>query len=180
MNEMNVKKVIECLLFFSEKPLLPDKISEILAKGQEGMEIDSREVEQLLIEMGEEYRNRDSGLQIVRIGGGFQMCSLSECAPWIRVMFKSRITLKLSPSAMETLSIIVYKQPITKAEIEGIRGVDAGGVLHTLLSKKLIRICGRKDVLGRPLLYKTTQKFLQYFGLRDLLEMPSLEEINVE
>ncbi|MCK4533562.1 SMC-Scp complex subunit ScpB [bacterium] len=180
MNGMNVKKVIECLLFFSEKPLSPDKISEILAKGREGMNVDSREVEELLIEMGEEYRNRDSGLQIVRIGGGFQMCSLSECAPWIRVMFKSRITLKLSPSAMETLSIIVYKQPITKGEIEGVRGVDAGGVLHTLLSKKLIRICGRKDVPGRPLLYKTTQKFLQYFGLRDLLEMPSLEEINVE
>ncbi len=180
MSIINIKKIIECLLFFSEKPLSPDKISEILAKGQEGMEVNAREVEQIIIQVGEEYRNRDSGLQIVRIGGGFQICSLSECAPWIKVMFKSRLTLKLSPSAMETLSIIVYKQPITKAEIEGIRGVDVGGVLNTLLSKKLIRICGRKEVPGRPLLYKTTQKFLQYFGLRDLLEMPSLEEINVE
>ena len=94
--------------------------------------------------------------------------------------FKSKITLRLSPSALETLSIIAYKQPITKMEVESVRGVDSGGVLRTLLEKKLIRICGRKEVPGRPLLYRTAQEFLRYFGLRNLLDMPSLEEISVE
>lgn len=177
---MNAKKIIECLLFLSEKPLVPDKISGVLSEGHNGLNISAEEVKQLIINLQEEYRKRDSGLQITEIGEGFQILTQPECVPWIRKMFKSRITLRLSPSALETLSIITYKQPITKAEIENIRGVDASGVLHTLLDKKLIRICGRKEILGRPLLYGTTKDFLRYFGLRNLLDMPSLEEISVE
>src|SRR4029079_2148400 len=106
--------------------------------------------------------------------GGFQVATRPAYATWIRRLYKERLTVRLSPSALETLSIIAYKQPIARAEIEQIRGVEASGVMETLLERRLVKVVGRKETIGRPLLYGTTVDFLRHFGLRHLSELPDL------
>jgi segregation and condensation protein B len=171
MEREKLKSIIECLLFFSDKPLGIEKLAKI-------MEIDNfDEIKGAVEELEKEYELRNSGLQVVNIAEGYQICTRSEFSSWVRKLHKSQTTFQLSLPALETLSIIAYKQPVTRGEIEKIRGVDASCVLRTLLEKKLIRISGRKKVPGRPILYGTTEEFLRYFGLRDLSEIPSLEEI---
>ena len=171
MEIKELKDIIECLLFFSDKPLGIDKLAKII-------EINNcDQVEEAVEELKKEYEMRNSGLQVLNIAQGYQICTRSEFSSWVGKLYKSQTTFKLSLPALETLSIIAYKQPITRGEIEKIRGVDASCVLRTLLEKRLIRISGRKKVPGRPILYGTTQEFLRYFGLRDLSEIPSLEEI---
>lgn len=171
MEKGKLKNIIECLLFFSDKPLGIDKLAEII-------EIENcDEIREAVGDLKKEYELRDSGLQVLNIAQGYQFCTRSEFSNWVRKLHKSQTTFHLSPPALETLSIIAYKQPVTRAEIEKIRGVDTSYVLRTLLQKKLIRISGRKKLPGRPILYGTTQEFLRYFGLRDLSEIPSLEEI---
>ena len=107
------------------------------------------------------------------------MCTRHEFAPWIKLLYASRNRAKLSKASLEVLAILAYRQPITRAEIEAIRGVDCSGVLHTILERRLIKISGRKKVLGRPLLYRTTDEFLIYFGLKDLSELPRVEELRL-
>jgi len=171
MEKGKLKNIIECLLFFSDKPLGIDKLAEII-------EIENcDEIREAVEDLKKEYELRNSGLQVLNIAQGYQFCTRSEFSNWVRKLYKSQTTFHLSPPALETLSIIAYKQPVTRAEIEKIRGVDTSYVLRTLLQKKLIRISGRKKLPGRPILYGTTQEFLRYFGLRDLSEIPSLEEI---
>ena len=171
MEREKLNSIIECLLFFSDKPLSIDKLTEII-------EADNcDEIKGAVEELEKEYELRNSGLQVVNIAEGHQICTRSEFSSWVRKLHKSQTTFQLSLPALETLSIIAYKQPATRGEIEKIRGVDASCVLRTLLEKKLIRISGRKKVPGRPILYGTTEEFLRYFGLRDLSEIPSLEEI---
>lgn len=171
MERKELKNIIECLLFFSDKPLSIDKLAKII-------EIDNYdEIEGAVEELKTEYETRNSGLQVLNIAQGYQICTRSEFSKWVGKLYKSQTAFKLSLPALETLSIIAYKQPITRGEIEKIRGVDASCVLGTLLERKLIRILGRKKVPGRPILYGTTQEFLRYFGLKDLSEIPSLEEI---
>jgi len=171
MERQELKNIIECLLFFSDRPLSIDKIGKIV-------EIDNcDEIREAAEELKKEYEIRNTGLQVLNIAQGYQICTKSEFSSWLRKFYKSQTTFQLSLPALETLSIIAYRQPITRAEIERIRGVDASGVLGTLLGRKLIRIQGRKKALGRPILYGTTQEFLRHFGLKDLSEIPSLEEI---
>jgi len=164
-----VKAIIEALIFASDAPLALEKISAILS------EVEKTEIKEVLDNLVLEYNERQGGIYLQEVAGGFQFRTNSELSQWVK---KLKITKphSISPAAMETLAIIAYKQPIVKSEIEGIRGVDAGAPLKGLLEKKLIRIVGRKDVPGKPIIYGTTKKFLEVFNLKNLLDLPNLRE----
>ncbi len=171
MEENNrLKGVIESLLLVSEKPLLLEQIKEVL----EG--IDAKTIQSLIQELKLEYENRKSGISIIEIAGGYQMSTSSDYAPYLKKFYNIKHKEKLSTPSLETLAIIAYKQPLTRLEIESIRGVNVDGVIKTLLEKGVIRIAGRKDAPGRPFVYGTTRQFLEYFGLKSLDELPEIEE----
>ena len=171
MEKSRLKAVIESLLFVSNKPLSLQKIKEVLP------DEDSNLIKDTLAELENDYNQHQSGLKLTEVAGGYQFSTRSEYAEWIKKLHKDSATFKLSQSALETLSIIAYKQPISRAEIEEIRGVDTSGVIYNLLEKKLIKVAGRKESLGHPLLYGTTNEFLRYFGLNNISEIPLFEEI---
>jgi segregation and condensation protein B len=135
------------------------------------------ELKDALSALQTDYGVEGRGLQIVEVAGGFQITTRVDCAPWIKRLDRAKAGAKLSRSAMETLAIVAYKQPLVRAEIEQIRGVDTAGVLKTLLDRRLLRIVGRQDIPGRPIMYGTTKQFLQAFGLKDLASLPALREI---
>jgi segregation and condensation protein B len=172
MELSDIKKVLESILFVTEQP--------IPLKALEGLfdpPLPRTDLEALLESLASEYRDRGSPLELKEIAGGWQFATRPEFAPWIRKFFKDRLTYRLSNSAMETLSIVAYKQPITRSEIEEIRGVEVTAVLDTLVDRKLVRIAGRKETVGRPLLYATTADFLKSFGLNRLEDLPSIESL---
>lgn len=165
-----LKSIIEALIFASPDPLTPKTLFKLL-------ESEPREdVEAALAELGRDY-DRPGGLQLVQVAGGYQIVTRPELHEWVRRLFHERKTQKLSVQALETLAVIAYKQPVTLPEIAEIRGVNTSGVLGTLLERRLIKIVGRKQVVGRPFLYATTREFLIRFGLRDLTELPKIEEM---
>jgi segregation and condensation protein B len=166
----NLKAVIEALILASEAPLALEKFCVIL-EGVEKAEV-KKTIEQLIVE----YNERQSGICLAEVAGGFQFRTRSELSPWVKKL-KGTKQASLSPAALETLAIVAYRQPIVKAEIESIRGVDVSAPLKGLLEKKLIRIVGRKDVPGKPIIYGTTKKFLEVFNLKDLSELPTLREL---
>ncbi|OIN96175.1 SMC-Scp complex subunit ScpB [Candidatus Desantisbacteria bacterium CG1_02_38_46] len=166
------KSIIECLLFVSDVPLNPQRLAHLTGLLEE-------EVKRILMELTQEYERDGRSFKIAEIADGFLMCTRHEFAPWIKLLYASRNRAKLSKASLEVLAILAYRQPITRAEIEAIRGVDCSGVLHTILERRLIKISGRKKVLGRPLLYRTTDEFLIYFGLKDLSELPRVEELRL-
>ena len=168
-----VKRIVEALLFAVQEPISVRKISEIV-EGVEGKEI--REVIQ---QLREEYDTHDRVFQIEEIANGFQLLSRPEYHEWISKIRKKSGESKLSQSALETLSIIAYKQPIIRAEIEAIRGVQSGQMIRTLIEKSLVKITGRDEVLGRPLLYGTTTKFLDHFGLKSTKDLPKVEDLEL-
>ena len=170
MELIDAKKIIEALLFITEQP-----ISLKMLDGLFDAQIPKEEIETLLQTLSQEYRERGSAIEVREMAGGWQLSTRPEFGPWIRKLFKDRLTYRLSASAMETLSIVAYKQPITRAEIEEIRGVEVTAVLDTLVERKLLRIAGRKETVGRPLLYGTTPDFLRSFGLKNLEDLPSIE-----
>ncbi len=165
--------IIETLLFITDRPLSLKRIGEI------AKEKNLSAVESAVNELKENLQNRNSALRIFEIAGGFQMATKPEYASVIRKLFADKMTLKLSKAAHETLSIIAYRQPLTRAEIETIRGVDVIAALETLLEKKLIRVAGRKETIGRPLMYETTPEFLKHFGLKSLEELPPIEQFEI-
>lgn len=169
MDEINLKAVIENLLLASDKPLIVDKLRAFFDR-----KYDSATLEAVLQEIKSGYEGHN--LQIQEVAGGYQLATRHEYAEWIRKFHKADRAARLSKQALDTLSIIAYKQPITRLEIDSIRGVDSGGVVKTLLEKNLIRIMGRRDVPGRPITYGTSRKFLEYFGLKNVGDMPSLKE----
>jgi segregation and condensation protein B len=169
MKADEAKSIIEAILFISGEPLALDTLKDIL-------EEPAQEVERLIRELISEYAVRNSGLVVLEVAGGFQMVTSPDCAPWIKKLLAVAVPSRLSQQSLETLAIIAYKQPIIKAEIEAIRGVNSDGVVRTLLERRLIKILGRKEVPGRPLMYGTTREFLQSFGLKDLSELPTLKE----
>ncbi len=173
-SELNphLRGMIEALLFVSEKPLTLEQIREVV----EG--VDGATVKETIVALQKEYDDRQSGMVIVDIAGGYQMLSSSNFALAIRKFFKTRHKEKLSKPALETLAIIAYKQPVSRMDIELIRGVNSDGVTDHLLAKGLIKIVGRKDVPGRPFLYGTTKQFLEYFGLKSLDDLPKLEDFS--
>lgn len=165
-----IKRVIEALLFVSESPLSMQHIGSVLE------EVDPAAIRLSIEELKAEYELSKRSLVIQEVAGGYQMTSSPLYAPWLRKFLKKAHGEKLSGPSLETLAIIAYKQPATRQEIEFIRGVNVEGVLKALLEKGLIRIQGRKDIIGRPLLYGTSREFLEYFGLNSLEELPPIEE----
>ncbi len=162
--------VVETLLFVSHEPLGVDRL--VMALGGPS----KTEVVQALGWLKEEYEKQRRSLQVVELAGGYQLATRPEYGHWIKRLEKVKAAPKLSRSALESLAIVAYRQPIVRGEIEEIRGVETSSVLRTLLERKLIRIVGRKEMPGRPILYGTTKFFLQHFGLRDLAELPPLRE----
>lgn len=169
-----LKKVLEALLFASPEPLAVSRLA-VLASDGEG-EANREEIARALAELEEDYRLQGRAFELFRVGGGYRFQSRREFAPYIGRMFNPRRYSRLSQATLETLAIVAYKQPITKAEIEAIRGVNVDGVIKTLLDRELIKVVGQKEVLGRPYLYGTDRRFLEHFGLRSLSDLPLLEE----
>lgn len=172
MEKTEVKRIIEALLFAADQPITEKDLKNIL-----GEIVEDHNVAQLVEEMSAELARVGSPVEIKYVAGGWQLATRREFSPWIRRLYREKTTLKLSPSALETLSVIAYKQPITRSDIEEIRGVECGGVLETIMERKLIKIVGRKETIGRPLLYGTTQEFLKHFGLGHLSELPPIQDI---
>ncbi len=170
MEEIQTKAVIEALVFVSESPVGLDSIREVLG------DIPKKDLQRMLGEMIEEYKTAPRGFTLIEVGGGYQFRTRTEYAEWVKKLKKIK-PFALSQPSLETLAILAYKQPVLRTEIEKIRGVDSGGVLRTLLEKKLIKILGKKDVPGKPLVYGTSKRFLEMFGLKDLSGLPTLKDL---
>ncbi len=172
MERRDARNIVEALLFITEQPVPVQAFVDLFDQ-----EFPFDEMEAMVQEISHEYKERASSLELRAIAGGWQFSTRPEFGPWIRKLFKDRLTYRLSSSALETLSIIAYKQPITRSAIEEIRGVEVSAVLDTLLERRLVRITGRKEAIGRPLLYGTTPDFLKAFGLTSLDALPSIESL---
>jgi segregation and condensation protein B len=172
MSEDNLKSVIEALLFASDKPLTIEQARKVLGN------LEASEVRRILDELKSDYEESGRGLRIVEVAGGFQMTTQPAFATFLKKLFKARHVERLSKPALETLAIVAYKQPITKIEMESLRGVNVDGVISNLLDKNLVRISGRKKAPGRPFVFGTTRQFLEYFGLKTLEELPKMEEFS--
>jgi len=165
-----VKAVVEALIFASPEPITPKMLYKLLSDEPK------EDVLAAVNALKADYENRP-GLQIVEVAGGYQIVTRPELYEWVRRLFHERSTQKLTAQGLETLAVIAYKQPITALEITEIRGVNTTGVLSTLLERHLIKIVGRKNVVGRPFLYSTTKEFLIRFGLKDLNDLPKIEDM---
>jgi segregation and condensation protein B len=170
LEERELKAILESLLFVTAEPVPLERLMVALGT------VSKSELRHALQSLREDFDREGRGVQMVELAGGYQIVTRAEHAPWIKRLAKAKASPKLSRSGMESLAIIAYKQPIVRAEIEQIRGVDVSTVLRTLLERKLIRMVGRKDVPGRPIMYGTTKLFLQQFGLSDLSQLPPLRE----
>jgi segregation and condensation protein B len=167
----HLKPIVEALIFASPEPVTLKTLYKLL-DGEPREDVDAA-----LASLRADY-DRPGGLQLVEVAGGFQIVTRPELHEWVRKLFHERTTSKLSVQALETLAVIAYKQPVTAAEIAEIRGVtSSGGVLATLVDRKLIKTVGRKQVIGRPFMYATTREFLERFGLKDLTDLPKVEEM---
>ena len=166
-----MRRIVEALIFTSDYPIPLKKLTEIASAKN------SKEIEQIIDLLNEEYKENGRSFEIRKVGGGFRFYTLKEFRSYIQELFKGRKKAKLTRPSLETIAIIAYKQPVSKPEIEAIRGVNVDGVLHTLLERKLVTISGRGKGPGKPLLFSTTPGFLHYFGLNSLSELPNLKEI---
>ena len=164
-----LKKAVESLLFITDQPLPINRLKTVLGVRDEGL------IVAVIQDIRREYEERGSSIQVLEIAEGYQMASRPNHAAFIRKLFAERMTMRLSSAALETLSIVAYKQPLTRAEIEEIRGVEVIAALETLLDKRLIKVVGRKESVGRPLLYGTTPEFMRHFGLKNLEDMPPID-----
>ena len=165
-----LKPIVEALIFASPDPLTPKAVYKLL-------ESEPREDVDAAIEALKRDYERPGGLQLVEVAGGYQIVTKPELHEWVRRLFEERSSQRLSVQALETLAVIAYKQPVTAPEIAEIRGVNTAGVLGTLLDRRLVKVAGRKRVIGRPFLYATTREFLIRFGLKDLGDLPKIEEM---
>ena len=182
---MNLSRIIEALLFSAHKPLSTKEIVDAL--GSAGAEDEfspnefanakPAEVSAALEQLKVEYIQNEHGFQLVEKAGGWQLTSDPKYARWVRGLFPAPKPARLSSPGLETLAIIAYRQPITRADVEAVRGVTIDGVLQTLMERGLVKISGRAEIPGRPLLYETTEFFLDHFGLRNLNELPNVEEL---
>ena len=170
MEREKLKSIIESLMFVSEAILNLDRLSTII----EGVE--KKEILSAIEDLQSEYENQERGIRLVEVGGGYQLRTPKENTDWIRILLRSKAA-RMSKPTLETLSIVAYKQPITRGEIEHIRGVSVDGIIGTLLERQWVRIVGRKDVPGKPFLYGTTREFLELFNLKDLTGLPTLKEL---
>jgi segregation and condensation protein B len=171
VEDAQLKAILEALIFVSGSPLSLERMKEVVGA------VNKRDLQRLLGEMVEEYRKGERGFSLVEVAEGFQFRTRTEHAEWVRKLMKIK-TSTLSQPALETLAIIAYRQPVVRGDIEKVRGVDSGGVLRTLLEKKLVKIIGKKDVPGKPLVYGTSKRFLEVFGLKDLSDLPTLKDLD--
>jgi segregation and condensation protein B len=161
--------VVEGLLFASDVPLEADRIRDVL-------QLETVEAAQTLVTaLRERYQREGRALQIAEVAGGYRMVTRPDLAPWLVRLARTRTRVRLSRAALEALAIVAYKQPVSRPEIDGVRGVNSEGVLDNLLERRLVRIAGRKDAPGRPFLFETTREFLVAFGLRDLGDLPAVD-----
>jgi len=170
LEDQQLKSAIEALLFVAGNPLSLEKLTGVL----EGPA--PEQVEAQLGALRNEYEDRGAGIMLVEVAGGYQLATRPEQASWIRKFKAVKVSAKLSKPALETLAIVAYRQPITRTEIEAVRGVNIGGIMRNLMERRLVKIVGKKDVPGKPMMYGTSQEFLQYFGLKDLSSLPTLKE----
>jgi len=186
---LELKNIIEALLFSAERPLTPKELRTILAEaidpenpgGPEAFRnVREAQIAATLEELKVGYDTEQRSFQLLEIGGGWRLVSRPEFAPWVQSLLDEARPQRLSPPSLETLSIIALRQPISRADIAGIRGVEVDGVVKTLLERDLITIVGKSDAPGRPMLYGTTQKFLEHFGLRSLDDMPRAAELRLQ
>ena len=165
-----MKSVIEALLFISSNPLSLDRLKGLFEVAT------PEQIETQIQALRQEYDDRGAGIMLAEVAGGYQLATRPDYVSWIRKFRSVKVSTKLSKAALETLAIVAYKQPITRTEVEAIRGVNIGGILRNLMERRLVKIVGKKDVPGRPMMYGTTSEFLQYFGLKDLSALPTLKE----
>ena len=170
MKNSEVKNIIEALIFSANEPLTQAQVNNVFKP-------ETPNLKEIIDQLNNQYNNQEHAFQIIKIAGGFQIVTRKRYEYFIKKLLKKTGRLALSIPAMDTLAIIAYKQPISRYEIEAIRGVDSSGVLKTLLNHELIKIKGRDIGPGRPLLYKTTQQFLEYIGINSLSDMPKINEI---
>lgn len=170
MSDSQTKQVIEAILFSSDKPIIIEQIRGVF------QELEPAKIRSLLEELKSEYENQDRGIRLVEVAGGFQMVTSPKFVDFLKKFYRVQKKEKLSRQALETLAIIAYKQPVTKLQIQSIRGVDVDGMVSTLKNSGMIRIAGRRKAPGRPFLYATTRQFLEYFGLKSLDELPKIED----
>jgi len=168
--EPTVESVVEAVLFASDESLTPARLSDIVSTNV-------RQLRKHIDDLNEKYKANNNAFRIEQIAGGYQMLTLGEYNHWLKKLVRARDDGKLSQPALETLAIIAYKQPIIRADIEAIRGVAAGEMIRNLMYKGLVKITGRAEIVGRPMLYGTTKKFLEVFGLNALKDLPKAEEL---
>jgi segregation and condensation protein B len=167
----NIKQIVESLLFVAEEPLTIERIRSIIAV------VTPDEVRNALSALSDEYNTRDGGFYLQEVAGGYQLRTQPEYTQWIKRLLQPK-QQRLSKAALETLAIIAYKQPVMRSDVEYLRGVDCGGIMRMLLERKFIRILGRKEFPGRPMIYGTTRYFLEVFDLKDLKDLPTPKEID--
>ncbi len=170
LEDHQLKSAIEALVFVSGNPLSLDRLTGIFDDATP----DQIEMQVRLLQ--QEYIDRGSGLMLAEVAGGYQLATRPEHFGWIRKFKTVKVSTRLSKPALETLAIVAYKQPITRTEVEAIRGVNIGGIMRNLMERRLVKIVGKKDVPGKPMMYGTSLEFLQYFGLKDLSALPTLKE----
>ncbi len=170
MDNGKLKQIVEALILASDVPLSENKIAGLV-------EATPSQIKEMVDELNAEYATSNRAFFITRVAGGYQVNTRKDLAPWIKKLFKGRAKPRLSQAGLEALAIIAFRQPISRTEIDAIRGVHSGGVLKNLLERNLIAISGRSEEVGRPLLYGTTTEFLRYFGINDISELPKPKEI---
>lgn len=169
--EITPIQVVEAVLFAGDEPVTANKLAEIVGAGG------AKEIKEYIEQLNRKYEQMNCAFRIETIAGGFLMLTQSVYNVWLRKLLKMRSESKLTPAALETLAIIAYKQPIMRAEVEAVRGVGCGEMIRQLCEKQLVKIVGRAEELGRPLLYGTTKKFLEVFGLSSLKDLPQVEDL---
>ena len=170
MEDQQLKSALEALLFVSGNPLSMDKLKNVFD------ETTAEQIDMQLAVLRQDYDDRNSGIMLAEVAGGYQLATRPEHFGWIRKFKAVKVSTRLSKPALETLAIVAYKQPITRTEVEMVRGVNIGGIMRNLMERRLVKIVGKKDVPGKPMMYGTSQDFLQYFGLKDLSALPTLKE----
>ncbi|MCE2402932.1 SMC-Scp complex subunit ScpB [Candidatus Poribacteria bacterium] len=171
MSEENSKSILEAILFAASEPISVKQFQHALPN------ITVREIRRALAELRDDYQQMNRSFHLIEIANGYQICTRPEFSEWIRKFYIQQVRVTLSPSALETLAIVAYKQPVTRSDVSTIRGVNSDSVINALVEKDLVCVSGRKEGAGRSLLFSTTDTFLQQFGLKDPSELPSLEEI---
>lgn len=173
LDPAKAKRVIEALLFASSKPMTVQEIKKVMRSAT------AKEIQDLIGELKQEYNETSRSFEMLEVAGGFEIATRKEYAPWICRADMQKKAKQATQSALETLAILAYKQPLTRAEIEELRGVDVSGVVSNLMERAFIKIVGKKEIPGRPFLYATTEKFLEHFGLNTLKDLPNIEEIRM-